>query len=53
VGESVAGSAGIGGSRWGRMPGVGAMRQGMRTAEGVRARAEWSGARCAGVDFVF
>jgi hypothetical protein len=53
VGVKTAESASVGGSRWGRTLSVGALRQGMRSAEGVRTRAEQSGARRVGVDFVF
>jgi hypothetical protein len=40
LGEWAAGSASVRGSQWGRTPGVGALRQGMRSAEGVRAGVE-------------
>ena len=42
MGERAAGSASIGGFRWGRTRGVGALQQGVRSAERVRAGAEWS-----------
>ena len=42
MGERAVGSASIGGFQWGRTRGVGALQQGVRSAERVRVRAEWS-----------
>jgi hypothetical protein len=40
VRERAARSAGVGGSRWRRTLGAGALRQGVKSAEGVRVRVE-------------
>jgi hypothetical protein len=40
VGERATGSAGVGGFRWGRTPGVVALWQEMRSVEGVRTGEE-------------